>query len=40
MIVHSDGVIISTPTILHVDVASLSFKLGLDILIEKPIQQK
>lgn len=38
--IHIDGVIISTPTILHVDVALEALNLGLDILIEKPISAK
>ena len=32
-----DGVIISTPTILHHEHALTALKLGLDVLIEKPI---
>jgi len=34
---HIDGVIISTPTILHFGIAVEALNLGLDILIEKPI---
>ena len=32
-----DGVIISTPTIMHFETSCLALKLGLDVLIEKPI---
>jgi|TARA_B110000967_G_scaffold195204_1_gene224462 predicted dehydrogenase len=32
-----DGVIISTPTIMHYKTSCLALKLGLDVLIEKPI---
>lgn len=32
-----DGVIISTPTIMHYETSCLALKLGLDVLIEKPI---
>ena len=38
--IHIDGVIISTPTILHFKIAIEALKLGLDVLIEKPISAK